>query len=370
MTTVLHLIDTGGPGGAETLLRRLVADFAAAGHRNVVVISREGWLSERIRELGISPVILPSKGSFNVSYLRALLRLIRETRADLVFAHLYGSAIYGSIAGRLAGVPVVAILHGQSDVDPAARFAGLKAWAVRGVARRIVFVSRQLAGDLAARLGLSEGRYEVIENGIDVEAFQPGSDPTLRHEIGLAADGLLVGAIGNVRAPKAYDVLLDAARIVCDRNDRVRFVVAGQGDGALQDALLAQRERLGLADRFHFLGFRGDTSTVLRGLDVFVLSSRTEGFSIACLEAMACGVPVVATRSGGPEAIVVDGESGLLVSPGSPAALADAVLRLLGDPGLRQRLAAGGRTRVVEHFDERRMLARYRSLVDKVVAGS
>lgn len=99
---------------------------------------------------------------------------------------------------------------------------------------------------------------------------------------------------------------------------------------------------------------------------MYVLSSRTEGFSIACLEAMACGIPVVATRSGGPEAIIVDGESGMLVPAGSPAALAEAMLRLLGDPALRQRLATSGRTRVVEHFDERRMLSQYRSLVGEL----
>ena len=370
MRTVLHLIDTGGPGGAETLLHRLVADFAAAGHKNVVVISRDSWLADRIRELGISPIILPSEGSFNVGYLRALLRLIRESGPDIIFAHLYGSAIYGSIAGRIAGVPVVTVLHGQSDVDPAARFATLKALVVRGGARRIVFVSAQLARELATRLGLDRQRLEIIENGINVEAFRPGQDPTLRRELGLAADALVVGAIGNVRAPKAYDVLLDAARIVCDQTDKVRFVVAGQGDGVLHEALQAQRERLGLGGRFYFLGFRSDTSSILRGLDLFVLSSRTEGFSIACLEAMACGVPVVATRSGGPEAIVVDGESGLLVPPGSPAALADAMLRLLEDRRLRQRLADGGRTRVVEHFDERRMLARYRALIDEVAASA
>lgn len=366
MRTVLHLIDTGGPGGAETLLRRLVAEFASVGHQNVVVISRDGWLADRIRDLSINPIILPSEGSFNVGYLLALLQLIRETGPDVIVAHLYGSAIYGSIAGRIARVPVVAILHGQSDVNPAARFATLKALAVRGGARRIVFVSAPLARELTNRLGLDKQHFEIIENGIDVEAFRPGPDPTLRRELRLAADTLLVGAIGNVRAPKAYDVLLDAARIVCDRTDKVRFVVAGQGEGVLQEALQAQRERLGLVDRFRFLGFRTDTSRILRGLDLFVLSSRTEGFSIACLEAMACGIPVVATRSGGPETIVVHGESGLLVPPASSEALADGILRLLEDPDLRQRLAAGGRTRVVERFDERLMLARYVALIDEV----
>jgi glycosyltransferase involved in cell wall biosynthesis len=359
---VLNLIDTGGPGGAETVFLRIAAGLNTDRFRCIAAVSRDGWLAERLREAGLEPLILPAGGSLNVGYLRALLRLIRQADVNLILAHLYGSAIYGSLAGLLSGVPVISVLHGQSDINTKERFASLKAAVVRRGSRKIVCVSENLRAEIAARLRLPDASCAVIPNGVDVEAFQPGRDLSIRRSLGLAEDTLLVGSIGNVRAPKAYDVLLRAASILLSRSAKLHFVIAGEISGALGEELLELRRKLGIEAHTTFLGLRPDVATVLRNLDIFALSSRTEGFSIACIEAMACGVPVVATRSGGPQHIL-DQDTGILVAPNSPEELAAGIARLAQSLELRQRFAAAGPKRVQEHFSLPRMLASYESLL-------
>jgi glycosyltransferase involved in cell wall biosynthesis len=154
-----------------------------------------------------------------------------------------------------------------------------------------------------------------------------------------------------------------AAHSLHARSSRYRFVVVGEGSGSLYQDLLRLRSQLGLDDVFHFLGMRDDVPALLPGFDVFVLSSHTEGFSIACVEAMACGVPVVATRCGGPNEIVEDGISGLLVPPNDPMTLADSIHRAAMDKALANRLAQHGLERAHSHFTLGTMLASYETLI-------
>lgn len=363
MKTIVHLIDTGGSGGAESLFVQLVSNFQSDGMHNVAVVGREGWLAEKIRAVDITPVVLPGKGSLNAAYLGRVVRLLRCERADLLVTHLYGPAVYGSIAGVLTRTPVLSVLHGQTDVTEGGRFASLKAGAVRYGANRCVFVSQQLRTDIASRLQLADARCLVIQNGIDLERFRPGRRFFLRQQLGMGPDDVLVGSVGNIRPAKAYDVLLDAARIVCDGSKRVHFVIVGEGSGPLYESIRDQRERLHLIDRVHMLGHRSDVDELLADFDVFVLSSHTEGFSLACVEAMACGIAVIATRSGGPEDIITHGESGLLVTPGSAAELAAAITTLLNETDFRMALADGGRRRAISSFSADQMLTEYRDLV-------
>lgn len=362
MITVLHVIDTGGPGGAETVFLNTASRLDPARFRSIAVVGSDGWLAARLRERGVEPHAIPAKGSFNLAYLRALMRIVKERGVQVIVAHLYGSAIYASLAGLLCRVPVVSVLHGQSDVNPNARLAGVKAAIVRHGSSRIVFVSRNLQEDLATNLRAPSEKCEVVPNGVDLSIFEPGRDQSVREQLGLAPNALLVGSIGNVRKPKAYDVLLRAARLAVDREPRLHFAIAGEGSGRLQEQLLALRRELGLEQKVSFLGLRPDVATVLRNLDVFALSSRTEGFSIACIEAMACGVPVVATRSGGPQQIL-DESCGILVPTDDPGALAAAICRLALEPDLASALSRAALTRVREHFSLNTMIGSYERII-------
>lgn len=364
--SVVHLIDTGGPGGAERLLADISISLSAEGLHGSAVIGHAGWLAEHLVRNGIPTSIIPGTGSLNVRYLLDLLRELRRRKADALVAHLYGPAVYGSLAGVVSRIPTIVVIHGQTDVASDGRLAGLKSAIVRLGARRVVFVSTALRRALQPVLRLRDDACMVIENGVDLEQFRPMPDTTLRETMTLGPSAILVGAIGNIRAPKDYGNLLQAARLLRDRSDAYHFAVAGEGSGPLYEMLLEARERLGLEDCFHFLGLRSDIPRILNNLDVFVLGSSTEGFSLSCVEAMACGIPVVATRSGGPETIVEDGVSGLLIPARSPSAIAGAVQRLVEDKALRQHLSVNGLVRARSAFSRGAMLTRYRDLVRSV----
>ncbi len=365
MIRVLHVIDTGGPGGAETVFLQTATRLDPARFHSLAVVGGEGWLAQQFQERGVSPVVAPAKGSFNARYLALLLRLARRHRSDVIVAHLYGSAVYASLAGMLLSIPVVSVLHGHTDVAGAGRFSSLKAALVRRGSRKILFVSERLQAHLGARLHLADSQCTVIPNGVDTEVFRPDPDRSLRAELGLPEETVLVGAIGNVRPPKAYDVLLRAARIAIDRSRRWHFVIAGDRANDLGRQLEQLSRDLGIERHVSFVGLRSDVARILNNLDVFVLSSHTEGFSIACIEAMACGVPVVATRSGGPEQIL-EGEAGILVPTGDPESLAAAIERVGSSKDLAATLTARAMQRVQERYSLTAMLARYEELLERV----
>jgi glycosyltransferase involved in cell wall biosynthesis len=369
MIKILHVIDTGGPGGAETVFLHTSTGLNPGKFRSVCVVSRDGWLTDSLRKRGVTPLVVPASGSFNLSYLRRLARIARDERVDIIAGHLYGSAIYCSLAGRLLGIPVVSVLHGQSDIARSGRFAGMKRLLVRIGTRRLVFVSDRLKMDLAPALHLPESRCIVIPNGVDMEHFSNRRKASLREELRLREGDILVGAVGNIRGPKSYDVLLEAARILRERSPHYRFAIAGEGSGPLYDSLLALRRQLGVENEVVFLGLRSDVASILRSLDVYVLSSTTEGFSIACVEAMAAGTPVVSTRSGGPEEIIEDGQSGLLVPTQDPRALADAIERIAADPLLSSHLSTQARERVRGRYTLTAMLTAYEGLFQEVATG-
>jgi glycosyltransferase involved in cell wall biosynthesis len=362
---VLHIIDTAGPGGAETVFLQTATRLDPARFQATAVIGGPGWLAEQLQESGLPPHIVPAKGTFNARYLSILLRLARQRRSDVIVAHLYGSSVYASLAGTLLSIPVVSVLHGQIDVSDAERFSSLKAAIIRRASRKVIFVSEPLQDQLRPRLRLTDAQCAVIPNGTDTKVFRPVRDRSLRAELGVSDDTPLIGAIGNVRKPKAYDVLLRAARTLIDRSHQFRLVIAGDCANALGRQLEQLKRDLGIQPHVTFLGLRADVSRLLNNLDVFVLSSHTEGFSIACIEAMACGVPVVATRSGGPEQIL-EGEAGLLVPTSDPESLALAIERIISSKELAATLTARAMERVHERYSLATMLSRYEALLERV----
>jgi glycosyltransferase involved in cell wall biosynthesis len=365
MISVMHVIDTGGPGGAETVFLQIATDLDPARFQSVAVVGDHGWLPEQLEKRSLVPHILSAKGSFKAGYLLALRRLARRRKIDVIVAHLYGSAIYASLLGRLIGVPVVSVLHGQSDVAHSDRLAPLRSGIVRMGSRKVVFVSKHLKEHLAPRLRLAESQCAVIPNGVDVEVFRPSRDRSLRSELALADDVILVGAIGNIRAPKAYDVLLRAARILLDRSQRFHFIIAGDCSNDLGRELVELSRSLGIQQRVIFLGLKADIVRILRNLDAFVLSSRTEGFSIACIEAMACGIPVIATRSGGPEEIL-EGGAGILVRTDDAEAIAQAIDDVTSSKTLAGVLTTKALERVQQQYSLGRMVSEYAALLESL----
>lgn len=360
--TVLHLIDTGGPGGAETIFLNLVEGMPTRGWRSVAVVPTRDWLAQTLEARGITPILVPTDRAFDVPYLARVAALARGHDVDVIQAHLLTSSVYGSLAGRLTRRPVVCTFHGHADVAPDESLKGLKFRIIDRRSNRVVFVSEALRRAVLARTGIDAGRTRVIPNGIDGASFRPREAGDLRDELGVRSDEILLGAVGNVRPSKAYDVLLHATARLRRRSVRCRVVVVGQAKGPLFRELEALRDRLGLGDVVSFVGFRQNVERWINACDVYVISSSAEGFSLSTVQALACGTPVVATRCGGPEEIVEDGRTGLLVDAGSPEALAGAIETLVRDADRRSRLARAAPDSVRKRFTLDAMLDEYERL--------
>jgi glycosyltransferase involved in cell wall biosynthesis len=336
--------------------------------RTITVIPREDWLSGQLRSLRIEPVILPARGSLNVTYLRRLVRLARGNRVRLIHTHLLGSAIYGALLGLLTRTPVIAVLHGPTDLRSLGRLAGLKRWLLTHACSVLVAVSTSTRDALLAS-GVRPESITLIRNGVDTDYYRPGRAEDLRSELGVPPHECLIGAVGNIRKPKAYEVLLKAAAAVLQRVPGCHFAIVGQGDAEQLAPLEELRRSLGIQSHCHFLGFRKSTPDLYRNFDLFVSSSRSEGLSLAFLEAMAAGLPVVATRSGGPQEVIDPDVSGVLVPIEDPQALAQALVNTLESADTRAKLGAAARARVVAAFSLEAVLRQYSQLYDKLLGG-
>lgn len=362
----LHLIDTGGPGGAETVFGQLVEGLDRRPLRSLPVVPREGWLSEQLRACGSVPELLDTRGSINGGYLAKLIRFARTRNVRLIHTHLLGSAVYGALAGAILRLPVIAVLHGPTDFRDPGRLQPVKRWLLNHACSKLVAVSESTR-DALIEFGAHGSKISLIRNGVDTALFSPCRSRALRDELGLTDGDLLIGAIGNIRRPKAYDVLIRAARLLTERVPNARFIVIGEGPTREVEALTALRDSLGLRDHFHFLGYRKTTSELLGNFDVFVSSSHSEGLPLSFLEAMACGVCVVATRSGGAEEVVTEESTGLLTPADDPQALAAALERAALDDRLRARLGTNGRDKVQAELSLESAVAAYRNLYHQLL---
>jgi len=368
---VLHVIDTTGPGGAETVFAQLASGLNIRQlWRSFVAIPGTGWVYDALVANGLEPILTPRRGAFDLRYLRALRNVVRQHRVELIQTHLFAASVYGNLTGFLCGVPVVSTFHGQPDVPGNGRYRTTKFEIIKRGAKKVVFVSESLRRFFLSESGLARERSMVIANGIDDSVFAPSRDASLREELQVGDNEVLVGAVGNVRPAKAYDVFLKAAAILLRTAPVYRFVIVGEARGPLYQDLLRLRDQLGLQSRVTFAGLRGRMHRVLNNFDVCTSTSSSEGFSLSVVEAMACGVPVVATKSGGPEEIITDNESGLLVNVGSAEQVARAIERLRVEPGTHGRLAREGRKLVQAKFTLTRMVESYERLYDECVGAA
>ena len=371
MRTVVHLIETVGAGGAERVLVDLVRRSDRRRWRCVVILPwKGGWLFDQLQAEGVETRVVREKGSFDLSALLRTATITGELKGDLVHSHLFGSAVRAGLVSQMRRIPAIGTIHGHLDLNSAERFHRLKVGIVKHCLRQVVFVSEGLRQSCIGPMGLRPSQTAVIHNGVDPTVFAPAAGRcSFRRELGIDVDEFVVGCVGRLQPIKGFEILLHAAAILKSESTKYRFVIVGDGDPAYTRALTELRDALGLADSVVFSGFRSDVSEVMTAFDVYALTSHSEGFSLSTIEAMASGVPVVATRCGGPEQILDDGISGLLVENGSAPAVAQAIHRLRHDPAERVRLRTAGRACVLARFTVDAQVAAYEDLYDRVLAG-
>lgn len=358
MSVVLHLIDTKGPGGAEMIFLNVIERTAQQGFDGIAVIPASGWLADRLAEKMVPLRIVNMKGSFNWKLILELVRIVKASRIELIHAHLFGSSVYAAIVGMLTRTPVVATFHGEVDVVDEGSLGWLKRWVLNRGVSTIVSVSAALQSNLIARGVVAARKAVVIHNGVDVGNYVGPKSTRLRKQLKISDSTLLIGSLGNIRPAKGYDVMVRAMALLDNMGIDFHFVIAGQDKSGKGDELMRLAVALGIGQRISLLGFQQDTAEYLRNLDLFVLSSLSEGFSIATIEALAAGVRVVATRCGGPEEILGDGLVGKLVEPGDAQAIAQAIHAVAGTP-FDQKECIDGREIVNKKFSMDAMINQY-----------
>lgn len=352
---VLQLISTQGCYGAERMLLTLASGLEAEGRSCIVAVFRDPRrpapeLLAEARRLGLTASEIPCRGRFDPAAVRALRSQLMNRTIDILHCHGYKADCYARFCDRPARV---ATCHNWPDPRLRMRaYAALDRMALRSFAG-VAAVSPTVAARLRAS-GLPASRVCLIPNGIDFAPAPPAPD--------LAAPGAgpLVGFAGRLAAEKGILDLLHAARIVAAREPGVRFAIAG--DGPLRGDAEHLADALGLSGNVRFLGRRSDIAACYAAFDVLALPSRDEGLPLTLLEAMAAGVPAVATRVGFVPHAVTDGVTGLLVAPASPAALAEALLSLLARPAWARELGQAARARALTEFSARAMTHAYLDL--------
>jgi glycosyltransferase involved in cell wall biosynthesis len=354
MTVRVHaLIDGLGCGGAELLLAELAAVAPAAGIELTVAtlapeLAGDNPAADRLRRAGVEPTFLSISGLVNPRGVGVLRRHLRSVAPDVLHTHLGYADFLGGIAGRSLGLPVVSTVHGTDwGGDLRARTKDrLMALARRHCAERVIAVSAA-AREVYLRTGWDRPeRLVTVHNGIAGPGSAVSRD-SARAALGLGADDQVLMMISRLRPEKAHDVAIAALERLTGDFPRTRLVIVGNGPEEERIAALAAP----LGDRVVMAGYHEEVFSVLPAADVLLHPSRHEAFPTTLLEALAAGVPVIASDVGGIPEIVRDGETGLLIAaPPDPEVLSAAVAGLLGDTGRRAAMAERGRATFAEAY--------------------
>ena len=362
---VWHLTVGLGRGGVERLLVGILPEMRHLGIRpRVLVLKGWGPVGDDLRAAGVPVDVLHGTGGVDPRPVWRLMGRLRSGRPDVLHAHLSRAVMAGTWAARWSGTPVIAHFHSLVGPRPAWQDRLESRACRRAVA--LLAVSRAVAQDRVERLKLCAEAFRVIPNGIDTASLADIPEPAVAPE-----NPLVAGFMGRLlERTKGIDVLLQAAEHIQGAvgADRLRFQIAG---GPPEAARRLQRSvaRRQLGAMVDVLGEVAEPGGALRRWDLLVLPSRQEGFGLVLLEAMAAGRAVVATSQGGIPEVVDDGKTGLLVPPGDPVALAEALLALEQERERVIRLGRAARQSVQERFPSHRTAAAWAEIARTVAAG-
>ena len=360
---VMHVLHTLGHAGAEVLVRNLAAERSGEFRFIVVALDSGGPLIDELADLGVASIVLDRRPGIDRSCARRIAELVEAHHVDEVHAHQYTPFFYAALAKRRADdrPALVFTEHGRHYPDHRRwkRIIANRLLLTRR-ADRITAVGEYIKRALVRNEAIPADRIAVIPNGIDAAAMvshdRDGRN-RLRSELGVDDGKPLILQVAGFRPVKDHAGALVALRIL--RSRRCPAVLAFAGDGPTLEPTRQLAEKMGLTDAVRFLGPRTDVPELWQAADVGLLSSLSEGISVALLEAMAAGRPVVATDVGGNREIVIDGETGYLADRRDAGALADGLHRLCDDVDRRRRFGEAGRLRAETLFSQTAMHTAY-----------
>ncbi|MEZ5461187.1 glycosyltransferase [Dokdonella sp.] len=364
---ITHVVENLNRGGLERAVIDLICAQRARGHDcQLICLFERGTLAEELEGHGVPVHACEKRRGFDTAAIGRLRRHLRDHASEILHTH-NAVAHYHAVLAAL-GLPIrrtINTRHGMGGLATGSR----REWIYRRSLMRtdaVVTVCESARRDMLERDAAPESKLVAIPNGIRVERFDPSDEPSranLAASLGLPAGTRLIGTVGRLNWAKDQSSLIAAFARVHERIGDTALVVVG--DGELRAGLREIADKSAAAGRILFLGDRNDVDELLRGFSLFAMSSLTEGYSIALLEACAAGLPIVATDVGGNAEIVREDINGLLVPARSEDALAEAMIDLLSDPQRMAAMGKAGRDWVLEEGSFTTMAARY----DAVYAG-
>jgi glycosyltransferase involved in cell wall biosynthesis len=361
--SVFHLITELDQGGAQMALYRLLAhgDNGRFTPRVLCLYNGDKVVAQQIRQLGIPVADLGMSGQWRLDALWRLYRILRKERPSILHCWMFHANVIGRLVGRLAGVPIVITARRNVEIGGPRR-EQIKRY-TRHLDDAVIAVCELARQAEIERTAVNPQKVVTIYNGINLPAPAPLARLTeLRSELGLPLDAPVVICVSRLHRQKGHDDLLAAWKQVTAVHPSAHLLIVGDGERRAELAKMAAGQR-----HVHFTGQRNDAPDLLALSSLLVLPSLWEGLPNVVLEAMAAGLPVVATAVGGTPELIIHNETGLLVPPQNPDALAQAIVQLLDQPEQAARMGRNGRQRAAEQFTIERMAAQTEALYNRLL---
>ncbi|MGI9424895.1 MAG: glycosyltransferase [Hyphomicrobiaceae bacterium] len=357
---VLFVVRSLHVGGMERMVIELAAGLNPTHYQvRFCTIEDPGQLADHLQSAGILLDALNKPPGLRLGYVRRLRAILDAWRPDIIHTHNDTGHFYASLAnvGRGSKARLLHTKHGRGDPDD--RKSVIRNWLSSRLSDVVIAVSDDVEKICREVEKVPAGKVRTIINGIKLDPYL-----SLKRE-GPASGAILFGHVGRLSEVKNQRLLIEAFAIVHRQLPQSRLAIAG--DGPLRSELEEQTRTLGIASSVDFLGYRSDVAAVLSDIDVFLLSSQSEGTPLVVIEAMAAGIPVIATDVGGLSEMLKDRQTGMLVPPGDARSLANRMLELASDKEKRYRLGERGRENAKAHYSLERMIRDYSEIYESLL---
>lgn len=360
---VLHLISSRGLYGAE----RVIINIIASSNRKLVVPSLgllqasnlgSEELHEAIREKEGVVYTIPCHKWIDIKAIKLLTKLLETETIDIIHCHGMKARLYGLFVSMFTNVKIITTHHNWTKSDfRTSIFEIIDAFYIRFFSK-IIAVSSDVAKTLT-RLLISQEKIEVIINGIDTDEFQINTieREKLRRELGIEKDCIFIGTFGRMSHEKGQKYFIEACLLISQANQNTRFIIVG--DGPKEQELKNYAKEIGIINKILFVGFQKNMQKFYSAIDIFVLPSLIEGTSMVLLEAMSCGIPVIATGVGGNLSVIDNGVDGMIVPPMKSDELSNTILRIMNDKNYQFFLSKNSRDKIVRYYSSKKMADKY-----------
>lgn len=360
---LIHVILKLDVGGLERVVIDLLRNLNLRIYNPILCcLEKYGTMIQEVNELGIDVIALGKKEEgLELSLIPRLAKILRQNKIDILHSHNSSPHFYSTLAGKVAGTPInIYTIHGQ-ELHRADKLLSY-------MTDMIVAVSDDARKLMVRRGGIPQRKVMTILNGIDEGKYHSDVNVTLKkRSIGLAEDDLVIGIVARLAPEKDHNTLLEAFKIVLQKtNKKVKLVVVG--DGNLRKELEEKARHISISENTIFLGERHDVPELLATFDLFVLSSLTEGISLTLLEAMAAGLPIVATNVGGNPEIVLNNQTGIIVPSRDPISMANGIVKVIGNINKAKQMGEMGKDRMAKVFSVKTMAKKYEEVYDKFLS--